>query len=486
MASYSSTKLLLAAIAAACVVATVCVGADAADGFRVPLKRKGFTLEEVKEMKKLTVSNRAEHVFGAHDVADLGDGYVQKITNFMDAQYYGDITLGTPPQEFTVVFDSGSSNLWVPSKKCPWYQIACRLHDRYDSAASSTYTSNGTEFAIQYGSGSLSGFLSSDELGVAGMTIKDQTFAEATSEPGITFLAARFDGILGLAYQSIAVDGVVPPFYNMMSQYKMQPLFSVWFNRDASDGKNGGEIVFGGVDPAHFDGDHVFTPVTREMYWQIAVDGGKLGDMSFCDGGCPAIADTGTSLIAGPTEQVAAINKALGGKDALHVECRQYLKTYLDELIQNVENASPAEICQKLHACSSFSSFSSKAKVGRKAGTVGTVGRENDGGDELCELCEMAATFAAAALQNNATAAEVEGLIEHEVCDVLAPTSGESVIDCDKIDSLPDVTFTIQGHDFKLSSQDYILQVSPILPLPPFPPFPSLPSLPSLPFPALT
>jgi len=237
------------------------------------------------------------------------------ITDYMDAQYYGPITLGTPPQSFSVVFDTGSSNLWVPSSKCPVKVIACDVHKKYYAERSSTYIANGQSFNITYGSGSMTGFLSQDTLQLGGLTIAKQVFTEATGLPGLSFAVGKFDGILGLAFQSISVDNVVPPWYNIVAQNLVaNQVFSFWLNNNPNSA-NGGELLLGGIDTAKYTGTPTYAKLTSETYWQFSVDDISIRESStgYCGTtGCTAISDTGTSLIAGPSKQVAELNLKLG------------------------------------------------------------------------------------------------------------------------------------------------------------------------------
>lgn len=239
---------------------------------------------------------------------------------------FSDITIGTPPQSFKVILDTGSSNLWVPSTECG--SIACYLHTKYDSSASSTYKKNGTSFEIRYGSGSLSGFVSQDVVTIGDLKIKKQDFAEATEEPGLAFAFGRFDGILGLGFDSISVNHIVPPFYNMINQGLLdEPVFAFYLGNTANGEGDEAEAVFGGVDEAHYTGKMTYLPLRRKAYWEVDLDSIKFGDGSVELDNTGAILDTGTSLIALPSDLAELLNKEMGAKKGYNgqytIECEK-------------------------------------------------------------------------------------------------------------------------------------------------------------------
>jgi len=237
-----------------------------------------------------------------------GGGHSVPLTNYANAQYFTDITLGTPPQSFKVILDTGSSNLWVPSKDCT--SIACFFHAKYDSSSSSTYRANGSAFEIHYGSGSLSGIVSHDTVSISDLKLRRVAFAEALKEPGLTFAFGRFDGILGLAYDTIAVNHITPPFYEMINQGLLdRPVFSFRIGDSESDG---GEAVFGGVDDSHYTGKIEYVPVRRKAYWEVELEKIKFGDEELELVNTGAAIDTGTSLIAVPTDIAEMLNAEIG------------------------------------------------------------------------------------------------------------------------------------------------------------------------------
>ncbi|XP_062918074.1 cathepsin D [Mobula hypostoma] len=282
---------------------------------RVPLKK-------YRSVRRIFTDSgdNIEELLAGHQNSKYNLGFPQSsesspetLKNYMDAQYYGEINIGTPPQTFTVIFDTGSSNLWVPSIHCSLLDIACMLHHKYNSGKSSTYVKNGTKFSIHYGSGSLSGFLSNDVTMIGNIKVQNQSFGEAISQPGIVFVAAKFDGILGMAYPRISVKAVVPLFDNIMKQKLVKRnIFSFYLNRNP-DTQPGGELLLGGTDPKYYTGDFHFLNVTRQAYWEIQMDEIAIGNvLTLCKGGCSAIVDTGTSLLIGPKFEIERLQKAIG------------------------------------------------------------------------------------------------------------------------------------------------------------------------------
>jgi saccharopepsin len=255
------------------------------------------------QFQQQVIQDEPANAMGRHDVL---------VDNFMNAQYFSEIELGTPPQSFKVVLDTGSSNLWVPSSECG--SIACYLHQKFDSSASSTYKKNGSDFAIQYGSGSLSGFVSQDTLKIGDLKIEGQDFAEATSEPGLAFAFGRFDGILGLGFDAISVNKIVPPFYKMIEQGLLDdPVFAFYLG-DANKEGDSSEATFGGIDKDHYTGELINIPLRRKAYWEVDLDAIALGDDVAELDNTGVILDTGTSLIALPSNLAEMINTEIGAK----------------------------------------------------------------------------------------------------------------------------------------------------------------------------
>ncbi|XP_030158466.1 cathepsin E isoform X2 [Lynx canadensis] len=239
---------------------------------RVPLRRHPSLRKKLRARGQLSEFWKSQNLdmIQYTEACTTSQGANEPLINYMDTEYFGSISIGSPPQNFTVIFDTGSSNLWVPSVYCT--SPACKTHARFYPSQSNTYSALGNHFSIQYGTGSLSGIIGTDQVYVEGLLVVGQQFGESVTEPGQTFVNAEFDGILGLGYPSLAVGGVTPVFDNMMAQNLVDiPMFSVYMSSDPESGV-GSELIFGGYDHSHFSGNLNWVPVTKQGYWQIALD----------------------------------------------------------------------------------------------------------------------------------------------------------------------------------------------------------------------
>merc|ERR1712025_635097 len=125
-------------------------------------------------------------------------------------------------------------------------------------------------------------------------------------------MGGKFDGILGLGFNTISAYHIPTPFEQMVSQKLIsEPKFAFYLPDDASAK---GELVLGGIDKSHYTGELVSVPLTNESYWEVALDGMKFGDSALVTSSMKAIIDSGTSLLAGPKDMVSKIATAAGAK----------------------------------------------------------------------------------------------------------------------------------------------------------------------------
>uniref|UniRef100_A0A0E0D6E9 Peptidase A1 domain-containing protein n=1 Tax=Oryza meridionalis TaxID=40149 RepID=A0A0E0D6E9_9ORYZ len=378
----------VALVLVAAVLLQALLPASAAEGLvRIALKKRPID-ENSRVAARLSGEEGARRLGlrGANSLGGgSGEGDIVALKNYMNAQYFGEIGIGTPPQKFTVIFDTGSSNLWVPSAKC-YFSIACFFHSRYKSGQSSTYQKN---------------------------------------EQGLV----------------------------------SDPVFSFWFNRHSDEGE-GGEIVFGGMDPSHYKGNHTYVPVSQKGYWQFEMGDVLIGGKTtgFCASGCSAIADSGTSLLAGPTAIITEINEKIGATGVVSQECKtvvsQYGQQILDLLLAETQ---PSKICSQVGLCTF------DGKHGVSAGIKSVV--DDEAGESnglqsgpMCNACEMAVVWMQNQLAQNKTQDLILNYI-NQLCDKLPSPMGESSVDCGSLASMPEISFTIGGKKFALKPEQYILKV---------------------------
>jgi len=293
------------------------------------MKHRPKTAIEAKRflayMRKSTLIEKAEKILSLIFPGRYSGGLYSypevKIFNYLDTEYYGDVTIGTPGQEFGVVFDTGSSNLWVPDKECR-LSAACYLHHLFDSSKSSTYVRNGTKFNITYGSGAVVGYLGVDTVGVAGLNVKNTLFGQITKLEGISFIAAKFDGILGMAWPAISVDNC-PLIFDLLYKQGLVSGNSFSFYLTKKPGENGSALVLGGVNANYAAGEWKYYNLRAKNYWLLDMADVVFNGTSYkpSSGDLLAIIDTGTSVLAGPTKLVDEMTKAFGTGKEKQVDC---------------------------------------------------------------------------------------------------------------------------------------------------------------------
>eukprot|EP00927_Polykrikos_kofoidii_P039494 TRINITY_DN3385_c0_g1_i4.p1 TRINITY_DN3385_c0_g1~~TRINITY_DN3385_c0_g1_i4.p1 ORF type:complete len:473 (-),score=94.62 TRINITY_DN3385_c0_g1_i4:93-1454(-) len=234
--------------------------------------------------------------------------------------YFGRLAIGSPPQIFAVVFDTGSGNLMVPSDECE--SIACQRHERFAQAASSSsrdVNCDGTEVdglfgadevTITFGTGHITGRCVEDRI-CLGNLCTTGAFIASTDESRHPFASFAFDGVLGLALDNMSQGPTFSMMSRLLSEGKLlRPIFSVFLS-DAEGEVS--EVTFGDVKTEHMASEFFWVDVTKESgYWEVSIQDVALDGVlqSICED-CRVAVDTGTSQLAGPGEVITKLAELL-------------------------------------------------------------------------------------------------------------------------------------------------------------------------------
>lgn len=242
--------------------------------------------------------------------------YIQEQLTRKSTEYSGIVTLGNPPQEFEMVFDTGSANIIITSTLCS--SGGCDHHRKYDQGLSSTskivrylpkYSSDyvsklgRAEVHINFGTGQIKSYITKDAVCLDDkFCIKDAILLEAYYESFNPFHMVKFDGIIGLGFTHLSVNEEANFIDLLYKQKKIsEKKFAFYFNKDDSEHSH---INIGGIDDKYFKGEvHYFDVIGRD-YWELKLNGIYYADTLLlnCQSiKCSVIVDSGTSMITAPS-----------------------------------------------------------------------------------------------------------------------------------------------------------------------------------------
>jgi len=266
----------------------------------LPLSSFAWPLE-LHVVKRRT--SRPQAVLDGSGLRDFKTDLVAPNMSNQDMALVAQISVGTPPQALSVLLDSGSSDMWIPSKHCRSCTtnagVKNHFFDAYASrtvqifepeSSSNSYILN----TIRYGSGAVQGVLVRDTVVFAGITITHQSFL-LTEDERLRVQNRYWDGIMGLAMPRLAMDG--PPIFTKLLDAGVAPIFT--FVPDALQSR--AQLHFGEHGYAKHvapDGLH-WLRGTSDTFWMVDAEVGVKRRVRR-----KFLIDTGTSLILMPPKDM--------------------------------------------------------------------------------------------------------------------------------------------------------------------------------------
>ncbi|KAM7226419.1 LOW QUALITY PROTEIN: hypothetical protein CapIbe_022564 [Capra ibex] len=275
---------------------------------KIPLRRVK-TMRNTISGKNILNSFLKEHTYKLSQISFRGSNLTtHPLRNIRDMQYMGNITIGTPPQEFQVVFDTGSSELWVASDFCT--SRVCATHVKFRHHQSSTFRPTNKTFRISYSSGRVKAVVVHDTVRIGDLVSTDQPFGITVKEKWLE--GRSYDGILGLNYPNLSISGAIPTFDKLKNEGAIsEPVFAFYLSKDDREGS---VVMFGGVDHRYHEGELNWVPLIEAADWVVHMDRITMRrNVVACSDGCEAVVDTGTSAIEGP-EKLEKIQKLIGAR----------------------------------------------------------------------------------------------------------------------------------------------------------------------------